>query len=107
MKELMQLKKHYLLVFYSVFVIADILVSNITKIFMMIAIGEAKSVQDVQIKIKLIAPPKYVITSMTLDKELGIETMNQAIEAITTVIKLKGFFFFIVLNSLFLFSTVV
>lgn len=32
----------------------------------------------------------YVLTSMTLDKEQGIEVMNQSIEAIANVIKEKG-----------------
>ena len=37
------------------------------------------------------------MTSMTLDKECGIETINNAIEAITTVIKEKGLVVFIIL----------
>lgn len=52
--------------------------------------GEEKGNNDCPVKIKLIAPPMYVMTCMTLDKELGIETMNQSIEAITAVIKAKG-----------------
>mmetsp|Transcript_1293 Transcript_1293/g.1751 ORF Transcript_1293/g.1751 Transcript_1293/m.1751 type:complete len:320 (+) Transcript_1293:13-972(+) len=52
--------------------------------------GEAKGTPETPIKIKLVAPPLYVMTSMTLDKEVGIETMNQAIEAIATVIREKG-----------------
>jgi len=52
--------------------------------------GEEKSKEEAPIKIKLIAPPMYVMTSMTLDKDLGIETMNLAIEAISNSIKAKG-----------------
>lgn len=52
--------------------------------------GEAKGTTDSPIKIKLIAPPMYVMTTMTLDKEHGIEMMNQAIETISNVIKSKG-----------------
>lgn len=52
--------------------------------------GEEKGQSEAPIKIKLIAPPMYVMTSMTLDKELGIETMNLAIETIANSIKAKG-----------------
>ena len=53
--------------------------------------GEAKSVKDAPVKIKLIAPPMYVMTTMTLDKDVGIETLNAAIEAIGTSIRSKGY----------------
>lgn len=55
-----------------------------------LAEGELKGTTEAPIKIKLIAPPMYVMTSMTLDKELGLEAMNHAIEAIGTAIKSKG-----------------
>mmetsp|Transcript_30332 Transcript_30332/g.33087 ORF Transcript_30332/g.33087 Transcript_30332/m.33087 type:complete len:313 (-) Transcript_30332:200-1138(-) len=42
------------------------------------------------ITIKLIAAPIYVMTHMTLDKDHGIETMNQAIETIGGIIRTKG-----------------
>lgn len=52
-----------------------------------LAIGEACSTADVQIKIKLVAPPLYVMVSNALDKQIGIETMEKALvdieEAIT------------------------
>jgi translation initiation factor 2 subunit 1 len=32
----------------------------------------------------------YVMTSNTLDKDLGLETLNAAIEVISTTIKAKG-----------------
>lgn len=52
--------------------------------------GEEKSTADNAIKIKLIAPPMYVVTTMTLDKDQGIEVMNQAIETIGEIIRSKG-----------------
>lgn len=52
--------------------------------------GEDKSTTDNTVKIKLIAPPMYVMTTMTLDKDQGIEVMNQAIEAVGAVIRSKG-----------------
>jgi len=53
--------------------------------------GEKKSVKDAPVKIKLIAPPMYVMTTMTLDKDVGIETLNVAIEAIRVSILGKGY----------------
>jgi translation initiation factor 2 subunit 1 len=40
--------------------------------------------------IKLIAPPMYVMTTVTLDREQGIQTLNAAIEKIATAIRAKG-----------------
>lgn len=55
-----------------------------------LSLGEQVKTQQAQVKIKLIAPPMYVMTCMTLDKDLGIEMLNQAIEAVTTCITAKG-----------------
>jgi translation initiation factor 2 subunit 1 len=52
--------------------------------------GEDRSTRDVQIKINLIAPPMYVMTTMTLDKQLGIDKLKEATEAITEVIRSYG-----------------
>ena len=52
--------------------------------------GESKSVSEAPVKIKLIAPPMYVMTTMTLDKEIGVDTLNKAIEAIAVLIRAKG-----------------
>lgn len=52
--------------------------------------GEASGSQEVPIKIKLIAPPMYVMTTMTLDKDLGIDRLNRAIEIIKTEITAHG-----------------
>jgi translation initiation factor 2 subunit 1 len=40
--------------------------------------------------LELIAPPMYVMTTMTLDKEIGVATLNKAIEAIAVLIRAKG-----------------
>lgn len=40
--------------------------------------------------IKLIAPPMYVMTTITLDRETGIQTLLTAIERIATCIRGKG-----------------
>ena len=52
--------------------------------------GEAKGTNEVPVRIKLIAPPMYVMTSMTLDKELGVETLNASIETIRASITAVG-----------------
>jgi translation initiation factor 2 subunit 1 len=46
--------------------------------------------QHSPIKIKLIAPPIYVLSITTLDKESGISLLNIAIETIRTIIVEKG-----------------
>ena len=52
--------------------------------------GEAYGSQEVPIKIKLIAPPMYVLTTMTLDKDMGIEKLNGSIEVMRTTIASHG-----------------
>jgi translation initiation factor 2 subunit 1 len=42
------------------------------------------------IRIKLIAPPIYVLSTTTLEKEVGIALLNSAIEAIKDNITAKG-----------------
>jgi translation initiation factor 2 subunit 1 len=46
--------------------------------------------QDMPIKIKLIAPPRYTIDTMTLDKEAGKASLEKAIEVITEKIQARG-----------------
>ncbi|KAL9244732.1 hypothetical protein vseg_018471 [Gypsophila vaccaria] len=43
--------------------------------------AEAAGTKDCPVKIKLVAPPLYVLTTQTLDKDLGISTLNKAITA--------------------------
>lgn len=52
--------------------------------------GEAQGTKDAPMKVRLIAPPMYVITSTTTDKEVGLQTMNAAVEVITNIIQSKG-----------------
>ena len=43
--------------------------------------AESHSTEDCPVKMKLIAPPLYVLTTQTLDKNQGVEVLNQACEA--------------------------
>jgi translation initiation factor 2 subunit 1 len=52
--------------------------------------GIAVSTENSPIKIKLIAPPIYVLSTTTLEKEAGIALLNEAIDAIKTMIQGKG-----------------
>mmetsp|Transcript_17722 Transcript_17722/g.55505 ORF Transcript_17722/g.55505 Transcript_17722/m.55505 type:complete len:337 (+) Transcript_17722:78-1088(+) len=52
--------------------------------------GREASIDECPIQIKLIAPPLYVMTTMTLDKDLGIATLQKGIEFITERIHEKG-----------------
>ncbi|XP_073130313.1 eukaryotic translation initiation factor 2 subunit alpha homolog [Henckelia pumila] len=45
--------------------------------------AEAAGNKDCPVKIKLVAPPAYVLNTQTLDKEQGISVLNKAIEACT------------------------
>ena len=49
--------------------------------------GIACSTDDMQVKINLIAPPLYVVTTNTLDKDKGLEKLNEALQAIEKSIK--------------------
>ncbi|EGZ07670.1 hypothetical protein PHYSODRAFT_356047 [Phytophthora sojae] len=44
---------------------------------------------DVPVKVKLIAPPMYVMTTSTLDKQKGIQKLQEAIEAVREHITAK------------------
>ncbi|RZC71655.1 hypothetical protein C5167_034807 [Papaver somniferum] len=48
--------------------------------------AEATGNDDCPVKIKLVAPPLYVLTTQTLDKEQGIQVLTSAIQACTEVI---------------------
>ncbi|CAM6094054.1 unnamed protein product [Calypogeia fissa] len=43
--------------------------------------AEEAGTDDCPVKIKLVAPPLYVLTTQTLDKDLGIAVLDQAIKA--------------------------
>jgi translation initiation factor 2 subunit 1 len=52
--------------------------------------GQTVGTAETPIKIKLIAPPMYVMTTMTLDKDLGIDLLNKALALVTEEIVKKG-----------------
>lgn len=52
--------------------------------------GMAVGTEHSPIKIKLIAPPIYVLSTTTLEKDVGIALLNSSIEAIRTLIVSKG-----------------
>lgn len=52
--------------------------------------GIATSTEEMQVKINLIAPPLYVVTMTTLDKDKGLEKLNEALQAIEKSIKAAG-----------------
>jgi len=55
-----------------------------------LTIGQNCGPADTPVKIRLIAPPMYVMTCNTLEKDLGIQILNDAIEAIRTSITGSG-----------------
>ncbi|EMR10563.1 eukaryotic translation initiation factor 2 subunit alpha [Pneumocystis murina B123] len=52
--------------------------------------AEAKNSKDALIKVKLIAPPLYVIITSALDKKLGIQILEEALEEIEKSITASG-----------------
>lgn len=52
--------------------------------------GEAISTEQIPIKIKLVAPPLYVLITNSTDKVGGIALMEQALEKITESIRANG-----------------
>lgn len=52
--------------------------------------GMAIGTEDMEIRIKLIAPPIYVLSTVTLDKEAGVNLLEKAIDAIREKITQKG-----------------
>jgi translation initiation factor 2 subunit 1 len=52
--------------------------------------AEAKNNDDTQVKVKLVSPPLYVLTSTCLDKSLGISRLEEAIVDIRESIKAAG-----------------
>jgi len=55
-----------------------------------LAAGQEMTSEECPIKIKLVAPPLYVIMATSLDKEGGIAKLNDCCAKITEVIKSKG-----------------
>ncbi|KAK2754691.1 hypothetical protein FQN54_006824 [Arachnomyces sp. PD_36] len=52
--------------------------------------AEANNTQETQVKVRLVSPPLYVLTSQCLDKSIGISTLEEAIQGIKTSIKAAG-----------------
>jgi len=52
--------------------------------------AEAKNTAETQVKVKLVSPPHYVLTSQCLDKAMGIQLLEEAIRDIDTSIKAAG-----------------
>jgi translation initiation factor 2 subunit 1 len=52
--------------------------------------AEAKNTEETQVKVKLVSPPLYVLTSTCLDKALGISRLEEAIVDIRESIKAAG-----------------
>ncbi|KTW31524.1 eukaryotic translation initiation factor 2 subunit alpha [Pneumocystis carinii B80] len=52
--------------------------------------AEAKNSKDALIKVKLIAPPLYVVITSALDKKLGIQILEEALEEIEKSITASG-----------------
>ncbi|KAK7518282.1 eukaryotic translation initiation factor-like protein 2 subunit alpha [Phyllosticta citriasiana] len=52
--------------------------------------AEAKNTEDTQVKVRLVSPPLYVLTSQCLDKSAGISILESAIEEVTTTIRKEG-----------------
>ncbi|PGH09459.1 translation initiation factor 2 subunit 1 [Blastomyces parvus] len=52
--------------------------------------AESNNTQDAQVKVKLVSPPLYVLTSHCLDKSHGISVLEEAIKSIDTKIRSSG-----------------
>lgn len=52
--------------------------------------GEALSTEDVPIKIRLVAPPLYVVSTTSTDKGQAMDKMEKAVEVIGETIKEEG-----------------
>lgn len=52
--------------------------------------GEALHTEDVPVKVKLVAAPLFVLTSVSIDKQRAIEKLTEAIEIIQKNIEAAG-----------------
>jgi len=52
--------------------------------------AEARNTPETQVKVKLVSPPLYVLTSQTLDKTIGIQVLEEAIKEIQNNISRAG-----------------
>ncbi len=49
--------------------------------------AEARNTPETQVKVKLVSPPLYVLTSTCLNKDAGIEVLQIAIQDVTKAIR--------------------
>ncbi|KAL5594606.1 uncharacterized protein BROUX77_007953 [Berkeleyomyces rouxiae] len=52
--------------------------------------AEARNTEETQVKVKLVSPPLYVLTSTCLDKAVGIARLEEAIVEVRTKIEQSG-----------------
>ena len=52
--------------------------------------GEQMSTEQCPIKVKLVAPPLYVVVANTLDKEIGLATVRSGVDKIREVVEAFG-----------------
>ena len=52
--------------------------------------GEQCSVEGIEVKIKLVAPPLYVVMTSALNKDQGIEVLTKSIDEITRIVVSRG-----------------
>jgi len=52
--------------------------------------GEKMSTEQCTIKVKLVAPPLYVVVANTLDKEIGLATVKSGVEKIREIVESFG-----------------
>ena len=52
--------------------------------------AESKSSEQAQVKVRLVSPPLYVLTSQTLDKAIGIQVLEEAIREVDQNIRAAG-----------------
>jgi len=52
--------------------------------------GEKMSTESCPIKVKLVAPPLYVVVANTLDKEIGLATVRSGVDKIKEVVETFG-----------------
>ena len=53
-------------------------------------VAESHSTAEAQVKVRLVSPPLYVLTSQTLDKAIGIEVLENAIKDVDQNIRAVG-----------------
>lgn len=53
-------------------------------------VAESKSTAEAQVKVRLVSPPLYVLTSQTLDKGIGIQVLEEAIKEVDSAIRAQG-----------------